>query len=198
MCRVGWCSSPEPLLMFKNLIAKPRKDRTKNMKEEKVNPEKLIGNDIVNIEALRFQLRTQFDRNVITHYYIQEQIFDYIFKLLNIDTQGCVDHPIVLTECMQNPNYCRELMSELLFECYNVPAVCFGIDSIFSFNYNQAGNSGLIVSIGFTATHVIPYLNGEHVTSKIRRINIGGYHMIGYLHRLLQLKYPVHVNRFVL
>jgi hypothetical protein len=31
----------------------------------------LIGNDIVNIEAMRFQLRTQFDRNVVTHYYLQ-------------------------------------------------------------------------------------------------------------------------------
>lgn len=28
-CRVGWASSSEPLLMFKNIIAKPRKERYK-------------------------------------------------------------------------------------------------------------------------------------------------------------------------
>lgn len=50
----------------------------------------------------------QFDRNVVTHFYNQEQIFDDIFKHLSIDTEGCVDHPIVLTECVANPNYSRQ------------------------------------------------------------------------------------------
>lgn len=141
-----------------------------------------------------FALRTQFDRNVITHFHIQEQIFDYIFQHLGIDTENCVNHPIVITEAIVNPNYCRQLMSELLFECYNVPSLFYGVDSLFSFNYNNLGDTALIVSIGYTATHVIPFLNGKTVTQKIRRINVGGYHMISYLHRLLQLKYPVHIN----
>lgn len=96
-----------------------------------------IGNDIVNIEAIRYQLRTQvcerqpnryvgwnsiwlvnvrlrgglsfqFDRNVVTHYQNQEQIYDYIFKHLGIDSKGRVTHPIILTECIANPNYCRQ------------------------------------------------------------------------------------------
>lgn len=73
-----------------------------------VTPPIQIGNDIINIEAMRFQLKSQFDRNVVTHYHNQEQIFDYIFKHLNIDTDGCVDHPIVITECFANPNYSRQ------------------------------------------------------------------------------------------
>lgn len=86
-------------------------------------------------------------------------------------------------------------MSELLFDCYQVPSVCYGIDSIFSFYWNDdAGGTGLIISIGYSTTHVIPYIDGKHITDKIRRINVGGYHMITYMHRLLQLKYPVHVN----
>lgn len=90
-------------------------------------------------------------------------------------------------------------MSELLFECYNVPSVCYGIDSLFSFSFNEGSNgTGLIVSIGYTTTHVIPYIDGKHIADKIRRINLGGYHMITYMHRLLQLKYPVHVNNITL
>ena len=32
-------------------------------------------------------------------------------------------------------------MSELLFECYHVPSVCYGVDALFSFfhNYPDAG-----------------------------------------------------------
>ena len=89
-------------------------------------------------------------------------------------------------------------MSELLFECYNVPSVCYGIDSLYSFHKNQIGNDGLIISFGFHTTHVIPLLNGNIVAEKARRINIGGYHIINFLYKLLQLKYPVHVNAITL
>lgn len=95
-------------MCFRNLIAKPRKEKQKKDAEVPTVQPIQIGNDIVNIEAMRYQLRTQFDRNVVTHYHNQEQIFDYIFKHLAIDTANRVDHPIVLTECMVNPNYCRQ------------------------------------------------------------------------------------------
>lgn len=125
-------------------------------------------------------------------------------------------HPIVLTECFANPNYCRQrkckcfiqlvssfyntlficftVMSELLFECYDVPSICYGIDSLFALKHNKIGENGLIISCGYHTTHVIPVLNNEIITQKVRRINLGGYHIITFLHRLLQLKYPVHIN----
>lgn len=107
-CRVGWASDEHPTLVFKNLLAKPRKDRFKKETiEVPGSPAIQIGNDIVNIEALRFQLRTQFDRNVVTHFYNQEKIFDYIFSHLGIDTDGYIQHPIMITECFANPNHSR-------------------------------------------------------------------------------------------
>jgi actin-related protein 5 len=109
--RVGFGNKKTPQLIFRNLVAKPRKDRSKKDKEPKEEqekqPETMIGNDIVNIEAMRFQLRTQFDRNIVTHYYLQEQIFDYIFTHLGINTKESVNHPIIITEALANPNYCR-------------------------------------------------------------------------------------------
>lgn len=164
----------------------------------------------------------QFDRNVVTHYHNQEQIFDDIFKHLAIDTENSVNHPIVLTECVANPNYSRQrtffyilfvgnpinwnyfflnsfkyailVMSELLFECYDVPGISYGIDSLLSFAHNRLGENGLIVSIGYYTIHIIPVLNGAAQYTQMRRINLGGFQIITFLHRLLQLKYPVHVN----
>ncbi|CAH2043689.1 unnamed protein product, partial [Iphiclides podalirius] len=159
-CRVGWSIYDEPHLIFKNLIARPRKDRCKKDAEPPVTPPIQIGNDIINIEAVRFQLKTQFDKNVVTHFEVQEQVCDYIFSHLGIDSEGSVPHPIVMTEAFVTPNYCRQLMSELLFEGYGVPAVSYGIDSLFSMYKND----------------------------------IGGSEITCYLHKLLQLKYPVHVN----
>ncbi|GLH02555.1 Actin-related protein 5 [Gryllus bimaculatus] len=186
-CRVGWSINKEPLMIFKNIIAKPRKERGKK------DGETQVGNDITNIEAVRFQLKTQFDRNVVTHFEAQEQVFDYVFSHLGIDTEGSVNHPMVVTEAFLNPNYSRHLMSELLFECYGVPSVCYGVDALFSFQHNHPNcKTALIVNCSYHTTHILPFIDGRVDPTRARRINIGGFHIINYLHRLLQLKYPAH------
>lgn len=89
-------------------------------------------------------------------------------------------------------------MSELLFECYDVPSVSYGIDSLFSFSHNNFGANGLIVSMGYYTVHVIPVLNNVAQTQRMRRINLGAFNMTLFLHRLLQLKYPVHAGAILL
>lgn len=109
MSRVGWSTNDTPLLQFRNLIAKPRKERSKKDTVETTQaPQLQVGNDIVNIEAVRFQLKTQFDRNIVTHFEAQEHLFDYTFTHLGIDTENSVNHPIVLTEAFLNPNTSRQ------------------------------------------------------------------------------------------
>lgn len=88
-------------------MAKPRKERNKKDNEIPSTPPIQIGNDITNIEAVRFQLKTQFDRNIVTHFEAQEQILDYVFSHIGIDTEGSINHPIVMTEAFLNPNYSR-------------------------------------------------------------------------------------------
>lgn len=69
-CRVGWACNNEPMMNFRNLIAKPRKEKVKKDGEIPLVQPIQIGNDIVNIEAMRYQLRTQ-----VSFYY-------FFFKLL--------------------------------------------------------------------------------------------------------------------
>lgn len=190
-CRVGWASSSEPLLMFKNIIAKPRKERYK--KDDNSSPMVQVGNDIVNIEAVRFQLKSQFDKNVVTHFEAQEHAFDYIFSHLGININN-IPHPIVLTEPMFNPNLSRQLMSELLFECYQVPSVSYGIDCLFAHHYSENQDNALLISLGYHTCHVVPIVGGKCIYNNVRRLNIGGFHIITFLHKILQLKYPAHTN----
>lgn len=169
-------------MIFKNITAKQR-----GKKESEVQ----VGNEIANIEVVRWLLKTQFDRNVVTHFDIQEQIFDHVFNRLGITTQHCVEHPVVLTEVIGNPNYYRQSMSELLFECYQVPQVLYGIDGLYSFHYNHPKNTGnaIVLSFGHHTVHVIPVLNGRIDADNCKRISVGGSHMAIYLQRLMQLKY---------
>lgn len=59
-------------------------------------------------KSYRFQLKTQFDKNVVTHFEVQELVCDYIFSHLGLDSEGCVPHPIVMTEAFVTPNYSRQ------------------------------------------------------------------------------------------
>ncbi|KAL8612784.1 hypothetical protein ACOMHN_033454 [Nucella lapillus] len=189
-CRVGWATDDQPKMIFRNVTAKQR-----GKKENELQ----IGNDISNIDVIRWILRSQFDRNVITTYDVQEQIFDHVFTHLGINTEGCVEHPMVLTEAVVNPNFCRQQMSELLFECYSIPSVCYGVDSLFSFVHNHPESlDGVILDCGYQTTHVLPVLDGRLVSPDCRRINLGGAHADFYMQRLLQLKYPGHAAALTL
>ncbi|KAL2148234.1 hypothetical protein VTH82DRAFT_3940 [Thermothelomyces myriococcoides] len=79
-------------------------------------------------------------------------------------------------------------MSEMLFECYNVPSVVYGIDSLFSYRHNQ-GKTGLVISSSYSATHVIPVYNQKPMLSQTIRLNWGGWHAAEYLQKLIKLKY---------
>lgn len=110
MCRVGWSTDTDPLLQFRSLIAKPRRERSKKDTAIELTqaPQLQVGNDIVNIEAVRFQLKTQFDKNIVTHFEAQEHLFDYAFSHLGINTDNSVNHPILCTEAVLNPNTSRQ------------------------------------------------------------------------------------------
>lgn len=80
-------------------------------------------------------------------------------------------------------------MTEIMFECYNVPSVTYGIDSLFSYKYNK-GNTGIVVSSSYTSTHVIPVYRSKAILSQAVRLNWGGWHGAEYLLKLIKLKYP--------
>ncbi|XP_048777578.1 actin-related protein 5-like [Ostrea edulis] len=186
-CRAGWATLEQPQLTFKNITAKQ-----KGKKELDVQ----VGNEINNVEVAKWILRTQFDRNLVTLYDVQEQIYDYIFAHLGINTEGQVNHPIVMTEALCNPGYCRQQMSELLFECYHVPSVAYGVDALFSLYNNQDitdQTHSLIVGCGYQTTTLIPVVGGRVHSAHSRRINMGGAQLDAFMQRLLQLKYPGHI-----
>lgn len=66
-------------------------------------------------------------------------------------------------------------MSELLFEGYGVPAVSYGVDSLFSMYRNGIGDTALIVNCGYHTIHIIPVIRGQVIAEHGRRINLGNF-----------------------
>ncbi|KAM4563500.1 actin-related protein 5 [Odontesthes bonariensis] len=194
--RAGWAAqSDSPHLLFRSVAARSR---------GAARSETQIGNDIPNLEPLRWLLKSQFDRNVVVNFEIQELIFDHVFTHLGITSEGSVEHPIVLTEAPCNPLHCRQMMSELLFECYRVPYVSYGVDGLYSFYHNnsqrklQPPHTGIVLSSGYHCSHILPVINGRLDAANSKRVNVAGSQAASYLQRLLQLKYPGHLAAITL
>ena len=61
-----------------------------------------------------------------------------------------------------------------------------------------AKGSGMVIGCGYQTTHILPVIRGQLDLHQCRRINIGGAHVDGFMQRLLQLKYPGHLNAITL
>jgi len=134
-------------------------------------------------------VHSPFERNVVQHYHTQEHVLDFVFRSLGL-SEDHVNHPIFLTEALCSPIYCREKMLQLLFECYKVPKVAFGIDALLSFGYNcPLEKDGMVIAVGHQSTHIIPVLAGEMQDLHVRRLNLGGFQMVESLLRVLQTRY---------
>ena len=120
--RMGWHTHPDPMLIFKPVMARTRREKGK------CESELLVANDMANIEAFRFNLRTPFDRNVVTQFETMETLLDYGFAHLGMNRQDDEEtimtvarHPIVMTEPVANPNAtrgskCNFFMSRKVFQ----------------------------------------------------------------------------------
>ena len=195
--RAGWSFQDMPYINYRSQVAKPRafsKEFSENVY--------LVGDEWNLFDAGRIQKRSAFDKNVVYHINSQEAIFDYIFSHLGV-TDSSVNYPVLLTEAFWNPNYSRAMVTELLFECYQIPYLTLGVDFLFSFYYNQvlrykdswAPLSGLVVSSSHHVTHVVPIMDGRVHVSNSKRIGIGGRHHHELLNKSLNIKYQVHKNK---
>lgn len=104
---MGYNDSDQPLLEFRNLVAKPRRDKKKETPPIISENVFQIGDEI-DIDAMRLLVKNQFERNVVTHPIYQEHIFDNIFGKLLKEEINWRPSAVLITEPLGNPNYCRQ------------------------------------------------------------------------------------------
>ncbi|KAK3724222.1 Actin-related protein 5 [Vermiconidia calcicola] len=183
--RAGWQTDHAPRLQFPPLMARYT-DRKLN---RKLN---FIGSEIYFDGTARGQAKNVYEpgSDIVNNWDVQEGLLDYVFIKLGIDGRNqAVDRPVVMTEPLANLGYSRRVMNEILFDLYNVPSVAYGVDSLFSYDYN-GGNTGLVVSSANMSTHLIPVVDRQPLVAQATRLDWGRAQCAEYLHRLLKTKYP--------
>ncbi|CAG97943.1 actin-related protein ARP5 [Kluyveromyces lactis] len=182
--RAGFTSQDTPSHVFPTKIV-----RYKERKIQKALT--FIGNDCSLDNAVRSHSRSPYDGSLITNWEYMEDMLSYTFHHLGVQPNDGISNPMILTEKMATVQAQRSNWYQLLFECYGIPQVTFGIDGLFSFYANNSPDStGLIINSGHEDTNIIPVIKGKGILSEAKRIDWGGNQSIDYLKSLLSLKYP--------
>ncbi|CAH7670224.1 hypothetical protein BY996DRAFT_6735863 [Phakopsora pachyrhizi] len=190
--RAGYSGSTTPYLETESVVSKYR-DRKTN------RTIMLAGSDCYVDTTSRSNVRPLHEDGIVCNYDSMEAMFDYVFLKLGVNSQT-VQHPILMTEALCNPIFTRGLMTELLFETYQVPSVCYGIDSLFSYyeTHHDLPNiqqTSLVISSSHSSTTIIPIVEGVPKIAQSRRLNWGGLQESEFLLRLMQLKYSTFPSR---
>ena len=123
-----------------------------------------------------------FQHGIVTNWDAMEKIWDYMFsRELRVSPDN---QCLLVTEPPLNPKSNREMMAQVLFERFNVPASYVVIPGQLS-AYSNGRGTCMVVDIGETVTHTFNVYEGFTFRDAIKRVDIGGRELNQYLQKLM-------------
>jgi actin-related protein len=130
-------------------------------------------------------LKYPIEHGMVTNWDGMEKIWHHAFyNKLRVAPDA---HPVLLTEAPHNPKANRERMAEIMFQTFNVPAMCVNIQAVLSL-YASGHNTGCVLDCGDSATHVVPIYEGYPLTHAIIRLDLAGRDLTEYLTKILMVR----------
>lgn len=151
-----------------------------------------IGNQIEecrDVSGLYFML--PFQKGFLVNWDVQKTIWDYIFskECFSIDLSQT---SIIITEPPFNFPSIQEGIVEIFFEEYEVPSLLkINPSTLSCYHYrhkNSASKCCIVLDIGYSFCHIIPYVNDMKIKAGIRRINVGGKMLTNHLKEILSYR----------
>ncbi|MBN3277431.1 ACT1 protein, partial [Polyodon spathula] len=94
------------------------------------------------------------------------------------------ERPVLLSEAPLNPQSNREMMTEIMFESFKVPAMYVSVQAVLAL-YASGRTTGLVIDSGDGVTHTVPIYEGYYLPHAVSRLGLAGRDITEYLMRLL-------------
>lgn len=132
-----------------------------------------------------------FQKGYLVNWDVQKTVWDYIFG------QDCsaVDfsNPLIITEPQFNFSSIQEAITEIFFEEYECESLLRTTAAdLCSYNFENSANKkplcSLVIDMGYSFTHIVPFIKGKKVKEGIRRIDIGGKLLTNHLKEIISYR----------
>lgn len=135
------------------------------------------------IRGATFDLKYPIEHGVVTNWDVMETIWRYIFNDRLFGNPK--EHPVLLTEAVTNPKSNREIMAQIMFETFEVPALYIAKQPVLSV-LSSGCDTGIAVEIGDGLTQVTPVYEGYALHGLSNTTEFAGSDITKYFAKSLQ------------
>lgn len=136
-----------------------------------------------------------FQRGYLTNWDVQKTLWDHMFSADCTSTN--FSEPLIITEPQFNFAPVQEAITEIFFEEYECETLMRTTAADLAAHMlleSQPASSttalrcAIVVDMGYSFTHVVPFVRGRRVKSAIRRIDVGGKLLTNHLKELISYR----------
>ena len=182
--KAGFFDNSSPTIRFKNIIGDALSKRNKSL----LNKEHYISSQCdkyYNDLTIRYPIQ----RGVFTKDDDIQLLFEYILTKLGLNTQQMKEHPLLITEPINNKLSNSEKISEILFEKMNISSLIFAKQPLLSL-ISTGYSTGVVLESGSDITQSCVSYEGYLIENSFYRFDYGGRDVSGILKILLKQNNP--------
>ena len=182
--KAGFFDNSSPTIRFKNIIGDALSKRNKSL----LNKEHYISSECdkyYNDLTIRYPIQ----RGVFIKDDDIQLIFEYILTKLGLNTQQMKEHPLLITEPINNKLSNSEKISEILFEKMNISSLIFAKQPLLSL-ISTGYSTGVVLESGSDITQSCVSYEGYLIENSFYRFDYGGRDVSGILKTLLKQNNP--------
>ncbi|KAK1628938.1 hypothetical protein QYE76_003253 [Lolium multiflorum] len=161
--KAGYAGDEEPRAVFPSVVGYPRM-----ASREKKNA--YVGDDAQTRRAI-LDLNYPMEHGIVTNWDDMEMIWHNTFyNELRVAPE---DHNVLLTAPALNIRESREMMSKIIFETFNVPAMYVATREVLSL-HGAGRTTGIVLSSGDYVSNAVPVYEGHVIHEAIVQLKFAG------------------------